>query len=72
MFTSNVKIKEQILFDNCCNFSTFALYFLGELSEWFKERAWKVRIPQKGIESSNLSLSAHLSLSLANPHHLFF
>ena len=30
----------------------------GELSEWPKEHAWKVCISQKGIESSNLSLSA--------------
>ena len=30
----------------------------GEVTEWFKERAWKVRIPQKGIEGSNPSLSA--------------
>ena len=30
----------------------------GELSEWFKEHAWKVCIPQKGIEGSNPSLSA--------------
>ena len=33
--------------------------FFGELSEWFKEHAWKVCMPQKGIESSNLSLSAN-------------
>ena len=31
---------------------------MGELSEWFKEHAWKVCIPQKGIEGSNPSLSA--------------
>ena len=31
---------------------------LGEMSEWFKERAWKVRIPQKGIAGSNPALSA--------------
>ena len=30
----------------------------GEMSEWFKERAWKVRIPQKGIGGSNPPLSA--------------
>ncbi len=28
------------------------------MSEWFKERAWKVRIRQKRIEGSNPSLSA--------------
>ena len=28
------------------------------MSEWLKEHAWKVCIPQKGIESSNLSVSA--------------
>jgi hypothetical protein len=31
---------------------------VGELSERFKEHAWKVCIPQKGIEGSNPSLSA--------------
>ncbi len=30
----------------------------GEVSEWSKEHAWKVCIPQKGIEGSNPSLSA--------------
>lgn len=30
----------------------------GEMSEWFKERAWKVRIPQKGIVGSNPAFSA--------------
>jgi hypothetical protein len=28
------------------------------VSEWLKEHAWKVCIPQKGIEGSNPSLSA--------------
>ena len=28
------------------------------MSEWFKERAWKVRIPQKGIVGSNPDFSA--------------
>ena len=32
---------------------------IGEMSEWFKERAWKVRIPQKGIGGSNPPLSAN-------------
>lgn len=30
----------------------------GEMSEWLKERAWKVRIPQKGIVGSNPAFSA--------------
>lgn len=30
----------------------------GEMTEWLKVRAWKVRIPQKGIASSNLAFSA--------------
>jgi hypothetical protein len=30
----------------------------GDLSEWFKEHAWKVCILQKGIKSSNLLVSA--------------
>ena len=32
----------------------------GDLSEWFKEHAWKVCILQKGIKSSNLLVSAKL------------
>lgn len=59
-----LKIKGIILFDNSCNFSTFALPFTGGLSEWLKERAWKARIPQKGIEGSNPSSSAHLKPTL--------
>lgn len=30
----------------------------GEVSEWLKEHAWKVCIPQKGIAGSNPALSA--------------
>ena len=30
----------------------------GEMSEWFKERAWKVRIRLKRIAGSNPALSA--------------
>ncbi len=30
----------------------------GEMSEWFKEHAWKVCILQKGIVGSNPTLSA--------------
>lgn len=30
----------------------------GELSEWFKEHAWKACVPLKGTEGSNPSLSA--------------
>jgi hypothetical protein len=38
----------------------------GDLSEWLKEHAWKVCIPQKGIEGSNPSVSAfaHRSFSV--------
>jgi hypothetical protein len=32
---------------------------LREVSEWFKEVAWKVAIPQKGIGGSNPFLSAN-------------
>ena len=31
---------------------------IGEVSEWLKERAWKVRIRQKCIAGSNPALSA--------------
>jgi len=34
------------------------LCLVGELLEWLKRHAWKVCIPQKGIEGSNPSLSA--------------
>ncbi len=30
------------------------------MTEWLKVRAWKVRIPQKGIASSNLAFSAEI------------
>ncbi len=33
----------------------------GEMSEWSKEHAWKVCVPQKGTEGSNPSLSARFS-----------
>ena len=35
----------------------------GDLSEWLKEHAWKVCIPQKGIEGSNPSVSAKLRVT---------
>lgn len=31
---------------------------LGEMSEWFKEHAWKVCVLQKGTAGSNPALSA--------------
>ena len=37
---------------------TFATPY-GDVSEWLKEHAWKVCIPQKGIASSNLAVSAN-------------
>ena len=33
---------------------------LGEMSEWFKEHAWKVCVLQKGTAGSNPALSAEL------------
>ena len=30
----------------------------GEMLEWLKRHAWKACVPQKGIASSNLALSA--------------
>ena len=42
-----------------CNYRKISnICSVGELSERFKEHAWKVCIPQKGIEGSNPSLSA--------------
>ncbi len=40
----------------------------GEVSEWSKEHAWKVCIPQKGIEGSNPSLSAKWKYNLSGIH----
>ena len=34
------------------------LRWIGEVSEWFKEHAWKVCVRQKRTEGSNPSLSA--------------
>ena len=36
------------------------------MTEWLKVRAWKVRIPQKGIEGSNPSFSAKKNPILAD------
>ena len=44
------------------NYFTFAIQIPGEVSEWSKEHAWKVCIPQKGIEGSNPSLSANFNI----------
>ena len=38
-----------------CNFGND---FSGEMSEWFKEHAWKVCVLQKGTAGSNPALSA--------------
>lgn len=42
----------------CASSSLVLGTFKGELAEWSKAHAWKVCKPQKGFESSNLSLSA--------------
>ena len=36
----------------------------GEMSEWFKEHAWKVCIRQKRIRGSNPRLSASPAIAL--------
>ncbi len=36
----------------------------GEMTEWLKVRAWKVRMLQKGIVGSNPAFSAGMALSL--------
>ena len=44
---------------NPVNFaSSNGLSTIGEVLEWLKRYAWKAYIPLKGIESSNLFLSA--------------
>ena len=51
-------LKVRLVF-NFNDFINFAIRCgIGEVSEWFKEHAWKVCIPQKGIASSNLAFSA--------------
>ena len=48
-----------------CNFGeSFMDFEKGEMSEWFKEHAWKVCILQKGIAGSNPALSAKLKNEL--------
>ena len=37
------------------------------MTEWLKVRAWKVRIPQKGIVGSNPAFSAKFFLSMPFP-----
>jgi hypothetical protein len=44
----------------------------GEVSEWSKEHAWKVCIPQKGIEGSNPSLSASQNAAHDSGWHFMF
>ena len=49
---------------NCCTFGNDFREGLrgwkafGEMSEWFKEHAWKVCVLQKGTAGSNPALSA--------------
>ena len=51
--------KAAIIFAIPKKVSTFAVPFnLGEMLEWLKRHAWKACVPQKGIASSNLALSA--------------
>ena len=55
-FKINVVPKEKM-----CNFDPIFTGWKktsGEMSEWFKEHAWKVCILQKGIAGSNPALSA--------------
>ncbi len=40
----------------------FAVAFNGEVTEWPNVRDWKSRVPQKGTEGSNPSLSAIFDL----------
>ena len=50
--------------EKMCNFGeSFMDFEKGEMSEWFKEHAWKVCILQKGIAGSNPALSARLKLN---------
>ena len=47
-----------------CNFGeSFMDFEKGDMSEWFKEHAWKVCILQKGIAGSNPALSAKLEMN---------
>ena len=48
------------------NYVILATIFLGEMSEWFKEHAWKVCVLQKGTAGSNPALSADERKQLIN------
>lgn len=62
IFKKITMLKNVAVFkENLCNFDTIFLNCKigeGEMSEWFKEHAWKVCILQKGIAGSNPALSA--------------
>jgi hypothetical protein len=60
------------------DFFTFAprltagvLAVTGEMSEWFKEHAWKVCIRQKCIRGSNPRLSASTAIALLGRRRFF-
>ena len=53
-FCKNTPIIFAVSNNNC----TFAVPIFGEMLEWLKRHAWKACVPQKGIASSNLALSA--------------
>ena len=68
MSWKNISIKMQIFCQPIENLCTFGNDFStekrgrkgikGEMSEWFKEHAWKVCVLQKGTAGSNPALSA--------------
>lgn len=54
--------EEGVLSGKCLFVSEYCVFlnddFFGGMSEWSKEHAWKVCIPQKGIKGSNPFSSA--------------
>ena len=63
----------------CCTFGNdfregmWGWKAFGEMSEWFKEHAWKVCVLQKGTAGSNPALSARMTktqIQSNNQNHL--
>ena len=56
----------------CCTFGNdfrkglWGWKAFGEMSEWFKEHAWKVCVLQKGTAGSNPALSAERKIVYQN------
>lgn len=52
------RVRYRMVAPHLIKIGLFHVLFNGEVLEWLKRRAWKVRILQKGIAGSNPALSA--------------